>query len=528
MNLKQSRYFSIFLLLSPTLNGFYQAASSKTFYSNIELYEIGKPTKEMFHTNYRMEAREDGWGGSPEIVAFGGMTSNSAQMNSYFMPYGKCSLNVIEGIPTLGTPNAVNPADGTTNRDIEARNFNIVTVDGAAGDDGLQYSGVITFNPKQTIAGIGITWKQSFWRNADDVPTIWGEISFPIQYVKNEMNLCENISQTGGGASPTTGLDDAPHVATMRDAFRQPAMLYGKVDDRVDHRTWGVADIELRIGYNSFRGECCDMNAYIGVVAPTGTKIDQCNAAYLFNSVVGNNHHVGLLYGTHFGMGLYEQGNHNLRMELDMSSKYLFSNHQWRSFDLVQQGEWSRYLEVYTSLDQADAAELAASAYTGSFGINQFTQRVRVTPRFATNINFGLNYAYNHFDMEVGYNLFTRQAEKIEMPRNCCANFPLTIAVKDINGLGGTNLARTIKNDFPASVSALAEYANNVIQLSNLNLDSAANPATLSHTMYGGVCYNSECMHIPWFFGVGGMYEWTSMNTAFDRWNVLGKFGISY
>jgi hypothetical protein len=513
------------MLTATGMQAYYQAVSSKTFFSNIQLFEIGKPTREMFFTNARMEEREDGWGGALQVVGFGGQTTNSAKLNSYFMPYGKCSLNVIEGIPS---PGAVYPADGTTNRDIEARNFNLVTVDGAAGEDGLEYQGVITFNPKQTIAGIGFEWKQALWRNCEGVPTIWGEISFPVQYVKNEMNLCENVTQKGGGASPTTGLDGAAHVGTMQAAFAQPAMLYGKVDNSKNLSKWGVADVEIRIGYNSFRGECCDLNAYFGIVAPTGTKIDQCNAAYMFNSVIGNNHHFGILYGTHFGFGLYEKGNHDLRMELDMSSKYLFSNHQWRSFDLVQEGEWSRYLEIYSNVAQATAALAATSNETGSFGINEFTRKLRVTPRFATNINLGLNYSYKHFDVEVGYNLFTRQAEKVEFPRNCCVDFPLTIAVKDINGDGQTNLARTIKNDFPGSATVLAQYANNIIQLPNLNLDSAAHPATLSHTIYGGLAYNSQCLNIPWFVGVGGMYEFCSMNSSLDRWNVLGKFGISY
>ncbi len=530
MNFRLSRCLGLLALTATAAESFYQAASSKTYFSNISLYEIGKPTKETFMTNYRLEERENGWGGSLEVVGYGGKTVNPKKLNSYFMPYGKCSLNVIEGIPTF--PDAVQPADGTTNRDVEARNFNIETVAGAAGDAGSQYQGVITFNPQQTIAGIGITWRQTFWRNSHDIPTIWGEISFPIQYVKNEMNLCENVIKNGGGASDTIGLDGAQHVANMRQAFRQDNWLYGKVDNRVKLAKWGVADVELRIGYNSFRGECCDLNAYAGIVIPSGTVINQCQAQYLFNSVIGNNHHFGILYGTHFGFGLYEKGNHDLHMDLDMSSKYLFSNEQWRSFDLVQEGEWSRYLEVYSNLAQATEAEGAVAPLNvniGTSGINVFTRKLRVSPRFATNINLCLNYGYKHFDMEFGYNLWLRQAEKVEFPRNCCIDFPLTIAVKDINGSGGTNLARTIKNDFPASVTPLAEYANNIIQLSDLNLDSAAHPATLSNTLYAGVCYNSKCLlTIPWFFGVVGMYEFCSMNTSLDRWNLLAKFGISY
>ncbi len=530
MNFKQLGSISLLALTATSnISSWYQAVSSKTYYSNIQLWEIGKPTKEIFFNTERMQEREDGWCGGFEIAGYGGQSTNSSKLNSYFMPYGKCSLNVIEGIP-LGTSPWVNPADGTTNRDIEARNFNIETVNGANGEDGQQYMGTITFNPKQTIAGVGFCFRQSFWKDHRGVPTIWGEISFPVQYVKNEMNLCENVTQTGGGASDTVGLDNSLHVGTMQAAFAQTNWLYGKVDNSKDLSTWGVADVELRVGYNSINTDCCDLNAYLGVVIPSGTKIDQCNAAYMFNSVIGNNHHVGILYGTHFGYELYGKGDHMLRMELDMSSKYLFSNHQWRSFDLVGQ-EWSRYLEVYTDVNQATAADSAVPPLTvnsGTSGINVFTRRLRVSPRFATNINTALNYSYRSVDFEFGYNLFTRQAEKVEFPRNCCVDFPLTVAVKDINGTGGTNIARTIKNDFGGSVTTLANYAQNVIQLPELNLDSAAHPALITNTIYGGVDYNTECWTVPMFFGVAGMYEFCSMNSSIDRWNVLGKFGITY
>lgn len=534
MNFKHISFLSLLAFATPTISGWYQAVSSKTYYNNITLWEIGKPTKEIFFTTERLQEREDGWCGGLEIAGYGGQSTNSCKMNSYFMPYGKSSLNVIEGIP-LGesTPPYVYPADGTTNRDIEARNFNIVTVNGAAGLEGQQYMGTITFNPKQTIAGVGFCWRQTFWKDKRGVPTIWGEISFPFQYVRNEMNLCENITSNGGGASDTAGLDNAPHVGTMQQAFAQTNWMYGRIDNSKKLAAAGVADVELRVGYNSMHTDCCDLNAYAGVIIPSGTKINQCSAQYMFNAVIGNNHHVGILYGTHFGYELYGSGPHMLRMELDMSSKYLFSNHQWRSFDLVDK-EWSRYLEVYTNVAQATAAYDAIGTNptfavdSGTSGINVFTRRLLVSPRFMTNINFGLNYSHSNWDFEAGYNLYTRQAEKVEFPRECCLDFPLTIAVKDINGDGGTNIARTIKNDFGGSYTELAQYAQSVLQIPDLNLDSAACPALLTNTIYGGVDYNAECMSYPLAFGIAGMYEFSSMNTSFDRWNLLGKFSITY
>ena len=503
----------------------YQTASSKTFFTSVPLFQIGQPTREMFFSNARMEAKEDGWGGAWEVVGYGGQSINGNSISSYFMPNRggtpcKNYLSVVE------YKEGVNVADGQPTKDVEARNFNISTASTTS-----TFHSLISFEPKQTTAGVGFVFKQNLWRDRLGIPTFWAELSFPVQYVKNEMNLQESIISDGGGSDGQPGLDGQTHVSSMTEAFAQTSWQFGKINNCCPQERWGVADVEFRIGYNSLRGDCCDINAYVGFVAPTGTQIDRKTAGYLFPAIIGNNHHFGVLFGSHFGYDLHSRNDHMLRMELDMSNRMLFTNHQWRSFDLVEEGDWSRFLEVYADLAQATEASAAPSPLQvnlGTSGINVFTRQVRVDPRFSSNINLALNYAYKKADFELGYNLYIRQSEKVEFPRQSCSTWPLTIAVKDINGLGNVNIARTIKNNFPNSDISFADYAQYVIQPSNLNLDSAAHGAVMTNTIYGGIAYNFTCCHVPFFIGVGGMYEFSGMNTAFNRWNALGKIGFSY
>ena len=65
---------------------------------------------------------------------------------------------------------------------------------------------------------------------------------------------------------------------------------------------------------------------------------------------------------------------------------YLFSKKQIRSFD-VEGRPWSRYIDVYQSMTQADEAA-ALGGEAGTFlstpGINVFTRPVNVTPGLST------------------------------------------------------------------------------------------------------------------------------------------------
>ena len=73
--------------------------------------------------------------------------------------------------------------------------------------------------------------------------------------------------------------------------------LYGLMPTGTNatRRKTGVADVELKIGYDALCTECCFVNGYVGVLVPTGNRPQ---AKYVFEPIVGHNHHVGVLFGS--------------------------------------------------------------------------------------------------------------------------------------------------------------------------------------------------------------------------------------
>lgn len=485
-----------------------------SFFTARPQFRLVSPEKEALFRNDRMLLRDGGIEGTFQAVFYGGQSTNDLELNKYFLPSNKTALTAQE----YKSPNFTQ--DGLFVKQLEARNFNIAT-DPAAD---TTFKSTILFRPQQTSFGIGFSWIQNLWHDCKDVPRIWAEISFPVQYIKNKICLNEFVVNSGGGVSETIGLDGAQHVANMTQAFKQPTWLYGKVDNCADLETWGVSDIEVTVGYNALDSHTCDFNAYAGFVIPTGTKINQKNAAYIWSPVVGNNHHWGILFGAHAGFIVFEHKLHTIDLEFDVEGQYLFKNSQWRSFDLVQQGQWSRYLEVYKNVQEATQAAAYSpplNMNSGTSGINLFTTCAQVHPGFTVNTNSGFIYSWKGLQAELGFNFFARQVEEITQ-----CNWKNDVAIKNIDGAGQTNIARTIKDNFNGSAITLADYKRLTVQ--DLDLNSAAHPTTLTHIIYLALGWNWNDIAIPTFVGFGGSYEFTTVTSAIDRWLLFGKVGISF
>lgn len=482
-----------------------------TFFSVRPHFQSASPERVSLWRDDLLTKADCGWDGMFEAVVYGGKSTKKSELAEYFMPFGKTCLNVYE-FNTLGTDQDLLRA-----KDVEARNFNIETVNGT-------FQSRIKFAPEQQFVGVGLAWKQAFWW-CDNRPRAWLEISVPIEHVKTKMGLTETIINDGGGAIAETGLDGAPRVGNMIDAFKQANWKFGKINKNKCLSKTGVADVEVKFNWSSFKGDCCRLDSYVGFVIPTGTRIDAKNAAYVFSPVIGNNHHWGFLFGGHIRFDVWECGNQRIHMEYDGAARILARNHQVRSFDLIDK-QWGRYLAVYSSAEQASTAFTTTNANSGTSGINEFTKCIKVSPRYNADSNTALVYEYCNFMAEVGYNLFVREAE------NVCLDsaFSDEIAVQSVDGLGATNLARTIGKNFTGSdiIFSASDYADASLRKRNLNIDSAAHPATISNTLYGSLGYNWDVCNLPMFFSVGGSYEFSSVNTTINRWMAWGKFALSY
>lgn len=400
-------------------------------------------------------------------------------------------------------------------KNVEARNFNIVT----NPESSTTFQSEVCFKPRQQLFGAGIIYTQGFGRVDEENgswPRWWFEASTAVVHMKNSMGMCERIIDDGGGAAEGEGLNGAPFVDSVTAAFNQKSWKYGKIPGGWIEKT-GLSDIELKIGRTGVFCEACSLSSYVGVILPTSNKPD---GVYMFQPLIGNNHHFGAMFGSVMSFSLSHKDSHRLRMFMDMNMRYLVPNHQVRSFDLKNK-PWSRYMEVYENYEQALQAELNNDQNSGTAGINVFTKPVLVRPRFMTSTTTGWVFEWRKFVLEAGYSAYVRQAEEVEI-----CNWNEDVVIKDINGNGKSNTARTIAENYPASFIPLANYRK--ISVEDLEPDSAARPASLSNIVYGAAGYNTCICGTSVLFGLGSSYEWGKDNTSIDRLLVWGSFAVTF
>lgn len=535
--------------------GFY---TNKTYFADrIGPWQSGAYMHEVFFCNKRMWKAEDGWGGAFQIVPFGGKTTKkgSKELAEWFGLNHKWSL-----VATLAS-NPTIPDLIATGGDLDATHFNISQV---ATTGTAAFSSTISFCPQQKRAGVVLDWKQALWRNTDDTVRVWGEINCPIVWTSNCMRFKE-VAAAGNNinlpvVAPLTYLDDATPVLTMEQAFNQPTWKYGKMCpcpkncnknctttattttttcttncapcgdkkgcDNCRMKRTGVADLELKLGYNTVMSECCVFDSYVGVVFPTGNKPHAC---CVFEPINGNGKHWGLMIGSDIA---YEVGHWDcaaFKVRMDIDCRYLFKHDEMRSFDLVGK-PWSRYQAMFVDSTQAAAAAaVGGNPQVGTSGINIMTRCVKVKPHFQLNWNTGFMYQGECFLGEVGLTCYARQNEEI------CPNWTNTLPalkayVAPDFATDVLTTTRTIRDrNTNANITYTADNYNLVaIKKCDVDWQSAAHPGLIHGSVYGALGWQWDSCCYPTFVAVGGAYDFSSGNAGMRRWNVFGKLGFSF
>lgn len=525
-------------------------ATSQTFFTVRPEFQAGMPERTTLWRD-RMLARIDGRGGALQVVPFGGRSTRSSDLAGYFSIDCKPVLSVCED------------ADGpASDRDILANHLNIYTKEGTSDNNINEpikgFKSTICFEPERTVGGVGLTYRHGFARR-DDGRGFWFEMSFPIETVKTTMNLGETVESDGGGALEFTtvagytvpvesavALDGTPTspVGNVQDAFRQAAWAYGRIDadDCSGNKKTGVADIDLLIGYDIVQHERCYLSSHAGILAPTGNRP---SGVLLFEPIVGHNKHMTLRYGNHFGIETWRHATRDESIWFAFHSEFFFhlNNRQTRSFDLKNK-EWSRYMQAYDSVEQANQAFDTDNKFLHTPGINVFTQDVCVDAGTARTYQSAFFYNRGSFQGEIGYTFFCRPAECVKLE---CA-FPECVALKSLERAGCVNNVQTIGDNYgdvnaqgascglradlnadaPIKQFSPAIYKENVIKESDLDLNSAAHPGMVTYIVYGSLGNRWDDREYPFFFGGGGSYEFSSENTGMSRWLVWAKGGFSF
>jgi hypothetical protein len=513
--------------------------------------------------------RNEGNHGAFGITFFGGKSTDSDKLAQYFMPFGKTELLVGE----FGS-NAVQ----TNTADVIANYFGVMTGANANGSNTFDmvtgdFESVISFRPRQSVFGIGLAWRQSF---AGDCGQGWFvQASTPIEWVKNQLAFNETIITTGTAAingfasSMTAALCGAPVLnfspATLvgTSTFLSfpggtKAFQYGKIscgnsnsdcgnglntgfnnigcgDDRVktgdcnSRSRWGLADIELNVGYEWFGDEDAYSDLWVGLVFPTGNRP---NGEFIFEPIIGNNKHWALNLGGTYAYELWKscECDTAIWVELNICGRYFAPNTQRRSFDLIDK-QWSRYMWVYPSSTSVPFQGIQP-------GINYFTQDMRVSPRFDRDANTAFIFRGQWCEAEVGYNFYARSGEDVRLCNPTAINgiglvgfpvgniaFPtaLTASNSTIRRFLGTQSENVFDNNFVTTAGQFIPLTEQ-----DINYASAAAPTTITHTFYGSIGKTWDNCARPVFANLGGSYEFSADNSGLDRWLLWFKVGFSY
>lgn len=469
-------------------------ASSKTYFFVRPLYQSVRPELISGFRNERALARQDGKGGALDFVLFGGNTTHGRRLASYFMP--DCKTTLVVGHPEINfTP------------DLSANNFGIT-------DEA--YTGTICFSMREASVGLGLHYKQRFAWTDDETRGWWFSLSSPIQRVSNKVTMYENSNSADLAATST--------ITSMCAAFNQPAWNYGRIAANTNMNKTGLADIELKLGYEWLLCDTCHFASYFGALLPTGNK--PCGR-YLFEPIVGHGKHWGAMWGAEGGFQIWEQEEHDrtISVEYAIHSQYLFKNTQRRSFDL-KNNPWSRYLLAYANYE--DAVNNVTTP-----GINLFTRDVKVTPRFSHNLTAAAVFTSGGFQGEIGTNVFCRQSEcvKLACPWATGVNAPALIGetpsfINPLQVISGNELAQCSEVDG----SVQANYERYAIKACDLDLGSATHPAILSYMIHGALGYRWDDREYPIHINGGASYEFAgkNVNTILNRWTIWGKIGFAF
>jgi hypothetical protein len=527
--MKQSVKYAILLALVslkalaiPCLDSCDCESTSKSHLAVRPLFESHSPIQRAAFRAERLHACHEGHRAAGQFVVYGSKTTNPEKLARYFGPFCKSFITV------ASQATAFNATTQLVETDVMAENFNIFTKTG-------QFHSVICFKPQQSVLGFAFHGRKSFWRDEERGRGCWISATLPVERVTNTMGLHETIIVDGNGANTSTSLT-GPNpisafnvVGNMTEAFVQSDWKFSKVPCGSISRT-GIADMELKLGYEWLDHEPCHLESYIGFLAPTGKKGENC---YMWAPVVGHGQHFGVMFGGEFSAVIWESesGENNIRMDVANHTLYLFENTQCRSFDLNCK-PWSRFIQLYADEEQAtESANLLTANLrlnNATPGINLLTLNASVTPGFSHNTLTSFIFTSNKFQAELGYNLYSRQSECV----NLASSFPIDPAIKSIAGNGITNPTRDITGDRRLNLTTLdiplSQYDDSRITEDDINLASAAAPAGISNTLYGSFGWRWDDYERPFFINFGGLYEWgKSTNGIANRWAAWAKAGWS-
>ncbi len=341
----------------------------------------------------------------------------------------------------------------------------------------------------------------------------WFDFAFTAMRVKHELRMCETVQELAG---PLSNFQEGTidQFTSVINALNNTEWCFGKFSQCSLNRS-GVDDIQLKLGYDWYYAPETNnhLSPYLVATIPTGKRQ---RSEFIFEPLVGSkNGSFGI--GLNFDYTFYTREEHVLTWLIDAKCRYVFGADQCRSFDLCKNGDWSRYLLVVPQ-DQTLATQP---------GINLFSLVAKVTPRGTIDIWTALHWQWDFFNLEVGYDFWWCQKEKVCLKDKIASGFGI-FDLAGMNGVPTSASTANISQCTTGSNQAQSDATFVTLTTSDLDVDSAAHPAALSSTLYGAFSWEPTPGDYPFMLGFGGQYEFAHRISALEQWAFWGKLGIVF
>lgn len=345
---------------------------------------------------------------------------------------------------------------------------------------------------------------------------------------------------------------------------------------------FGLADLDLILGYDFFKCENYHLGFYAQTVVPTGNKP---NPRYIFSPIVGNGKHWEFGAGISGHLMLWNNGpDENLCIYLEGNVTHMFKNTQCRSFDLCPNGPLSRYLLLKELKQNGDNFEYNNNLINA---INLTTQKISSKVSVKADISAKLAYRSRCFSADLGYNFYGNTEEKIKLKNcnltsnyygikgsegTCALEYSTTGTVPNNFGnlvqkisLNSTQSNATLRSNAPTDNPADVPLTNNndiavtynsrqtgpvtgqdviiakesknpkILDKKNLNLQSGKAGATATNKIFANINYNFDESCYPNytpFIGIGGELEIEGLacneQTSLNQWGLWIKGGVAF
>lgn len=294
------------------------------------------------------------------------------------------------------------------------------------------YQGTIHFNPKIENILISLTYRLLLdkW-----FPGGYFQVNAPIAVTRTFLGITEkrskkpNLSLLPAGymapdeVRPASSICQALSGNFLFGDMKEP-WDFGRFTPRMQQR-YGLAGLNLFLGWNWEANINRHLGAYILVVAPTGSKI---RSRRVFSPVIGNGNMWELGLGTEGHYSFIKNDDHDFGIWFNGVFTHQFKTDQIRTFGLKNKGRLSQYM-LLKRLEAPNHIDELVN------GVDFATRAVRVGGSMLGDASIKLAYYYSKFGVETGYNVYGKSREKLFL---MCDIYPSDLNHK-LFGLKGTS-----------------------------------------------------------------------------------------